>query len=62
MTYRKAKKLQNGSRIFVKKTNELKIVIRKTECIGKDGDKYFDILCDDYTSYYNTEVEAYEKD
>ena len=62
MTYSKAKKLQNGSKIFVQKTNKLKVVIRKTECAGKDGEKYFDILCDDYTSYYNTEVEVYGKD
>lgn len=62
MTYGQAKKLHNGSRIFVKRTNNPKIVILKTKCVGKDGDKYFDILCDDYTSYYNTEVEMYEKD
>ena len=57
MTYNKAKSLQNGSKIFVKKSNAMKMVVLKTMCVGKNGKKYFDILCDDHTSYYNTEVE-----
>ena len=57
MTYGKAKKIQNGSKVIVKKTGETKTVLLTTKCIGATGKKYIDILCEDYTSYYNFEIE-----
>ena len=58
MNYRKAKKLQNGSRIFVKKTNVMKTVVLVSEELGAYGKKHIDILCDDGTTYYEFEVET----
>ena len=56
MKYRKAKQLQSGDKIIVSKTNEEKTIVLTTECVGKNGIRYIDILCTDNTAYYNYEV------
>lgn len=58
MTYRKAKKLQNGSKIIVKKTNVMKTVVLISEELGGSGKKHVDVLCDDGTAYYEFEIET----
>ncbi len=56
MTYNKAKRLQNGSKIIIKKTGETKTVLLISECRDKAGKKCINILCDDHAAHYNFEV------
>lgn len=56
MRYNKAKELNSGSKIRVKKTGEIKTVRFITKCVKRPGIKVVDIFCDDYKAFYNSEV------